>query len=111
MAILTFLYLLQFVLWIRKEDNWWLPETALAVTLTLIIMLTIYMVPKLGLTFRNAIQLILTGIMLIWLTMGLFEKYDLPAYWTLSVKLAYIQFYFCFGLFWQRGGFSILSCG
>lgn len=94
MAILTFLYLLQFVLWIRKEDNWWLPETALVVTLTLIIMLTIYMVPKLGLTFRNAIQLILTGIMLIWLTMGLFEKYDLPAYWTLSVKLAYIQFYF-----------------
>lgn len=94
MAVLSFLYLLQFVLWIRKEDNWWLPETILAVTLTLIIMLVLYMVPKLGLTVRNIIQLVLIGIMLIWLTLGLLEKYELPAYWSLSAKLSYIQFYF-----------------
>ncbi|NEW05134.1 transglutaminase domain-containing protein [Paenibacillus sp. SYP-B3998] len=58
-AIITGLFLFQFVLWIQKEDGLWLPQTASLVSATLWIVVITYMVPYFNQTGRTAIQFML----------------------------------------------------
>ncbi|MDD9268739.1 DUF3488 and DUF4129 domain-containing transglutaminase family protein [Paenibacillus sp. GCM10023248] len=58
-AILTGIYLYQFVIWITKEDGMWLPETVAYVTGTLGIVAATYMLPHIRSVWRSFIQFIL----------------------------------------------------
>lgn len=55
-AILTGIYLYQFVIWIMKEDGLWLPETVAFVTGTLLIVAVTYLIPHLHRGWRSLIQ-------------------------------------------------------
>ncbi|MFK7695097.1 DUF4129 domain-containing transglutaminase family protein [Paenibacillus sp. HJGM_3] len=56
-AFFVGLYLLQFLLWISKEDQLWLPETISIVKLTLLCTFFIELFPRLNTWLRIAIQL------------------------------------------------------
>lgn len=58
-AILTGIYLYQFIIWITKEDGMWLPETVAFATGTLGIVAATYMLPHLRSVWRVLIQFIL----------------------------------------------------
>jgi transglutaminase-like putative cysteine protease len=58
-AIITGLFLFQFVLWIQKEDGLWLPETIALVSGTLSIIGLTYMLPRLQRVWRILVQLFL----------------------------------------------------
>lgn len=58
-AILTGIYLYQFVIWITKEDGMWLPETVAFVTGTLSIVAATYLLPHIRNAWRVSIQFIL----------------------------------------------------
>ncbi|SDM86763.1 Transglutaminase-like superfamily protein [Paenibacillus sp. yr247] len=62
-AILTGIFLYQFVIWIMKEDGLWLPETVAFVTGTLGIVAATYLIPHLHRGWRTVIQFIL----ILWL--------------------------------------------
>ena len=55
-AILTGIFLYQFVIWIMKEDGLWLPETVAFVTGTLSIVAVTYLIPHLHRGWRSLIQ-------------------------------------------------------
>ncbi|BFT73451.1 DUF3488 and DUF4129 domain-containing transglutaminase family protein [Paenibacillus sp. P36] len=55
-AILTGIYLYQFVIWIMKEDGLWLPETVVFVTGTLSLAAVTYLIPHLRRIWRVLIQ-------------------------------------------------------
>lgn len=55
-AILTGIFLYQFVIWIMKEDGLWLPETVSFVTGTLVIVAVTYLFPYLHRGLRSLIQ-------------------------------------------------------
>ncbi|TXK84055.1 hypothetical protein [Paenibacillus sp. N3.4] len=71
-AILTGLFLYQFVLWIEKEEVIWLPETTAFVIGTLSIAVISYFIPHLQRGWRYVIQFLL----IIWLH-GLGMNYHL----------------------------------
>ncbi|MBD0379043.1 transglutaminase TgpA family protein [Paenibacillus sedimenti] len=58
-AIITGLFLLQFVLWISKEDGLWLPETISLVSGTLGLIVLTYLIPRLHRFWRTVLQLVL----------------------------------------------------
>ncbi|OPH58648.1 hypothetical protein BC351_22845 [Paenibacillus ferrarius] len=58
-AILTGIFLYQFVIWIMKEDGLWLPETVSFVTGTLFIIAITYFIPRLHEGWRSIIQFLL----------------------------------------------------
>ncbi|MFD0692886.1 DUF3488 and DUF4129 domain-containing transglutaminase family protein [Paenibacillus sp. GCM10027628] len=58
-AIITGLFLFQFVLWIQKEDGLWLPETVSLVSGTLGIIVLTYLIPRLHPFWRAVLQLVL----------------------------------------------------
>jgi transglutaminase-like putative cysteine protease len=62
-AIITGIYLYQFVIWIMKEDGLWLPETVAFVTGTLGIVAATYLIPHLHRGWRSVIQFVL----ILWL--------------------------------------------
>lgn len=57
-AVLTGLFLLQFILWIEKENQVWLPETVKIVQLTLLVVLAVELFPKLIWAARRLLQII-----------------------------------------------------
>ncbi|MEW9701538.1 DUF4129 domain-containing transglutaminase family protein [Paenibacillus sp. SI8] len=57
-AIITGLFLFQFVFWIQKEDGLWLPVTSALVSGTLCISILAYMVPRLPQVWRLLVQLV-----------------------------------------------------
>jgi transglutaminase-like putative cysteine protease len=57
-AILTGLFLLQFVQWIHKEDQVWLPETVAIVKLTLLVVFVVELFPRLHWGLRRLLQAI-----------------------------------------------------
>ncbi|MFC3767808.1 transglutaminase domain-containing protein [Paenibacillus sp. GCM10012303] len=58
-AVLTGLFLFQFVLWIEKENQVWLPETVRIVELTLLVVLAVELFPKLIWAARRLLQIAL----------------------------------------------------
>ncbi|WP_171686331.1 transglutaminase domain-containing protein [Paenibacillus planticolens] len=58
-AILTGIFLYQFVIWIMKEDGLWLPETVAFVTWTLSLTAATYLIPHLRRAWRVLIQFVL----------------------------------------------------
>ncbi|PYI51905.1 transglutaminase TgpA family protein [Paenibacillus flagellatus] len=56
-ALLTGLFLLQYVLWIEKEDQVWLPETIAIVKLTLLATVVVELFPRLHWALRRLLQL------------------------------------------------------
>ncbi|RKN79060.1 transglutaminase TgpA family protein [Paenibacillus ginsengarvi] len=57
-AILTGVFLLQFVIWIAKEDHVWLPETVTIVKLTLLVVFFMELFPRLHPALRRLLQLV-----------------------------------------------------
>lgn len=57
-ALLTGLFLLQFVIWIEKEDYVWLPETILIVKLTLLVVFIVELFTRLNWGLRRLLQLV-----------------------------------------------------
>ncbi|MEF3306097.1 DUF4129 domain-containing transglutaminase family protein [Paenibacillus sp. GYB003] len=60
-AVFTGIFLLQFVVWISKEEGVWLPETVTIVQLTLLVVFVVELFPRLHASLRRLLQLV--GIM------------------------------------------------
>ncbi|NHN30988.1 transglutaminase TgpA family protein [Paenibacillus agricola] len=92
-VLLVGLFLLQFVIWITKENGLWLPETVRIVQLTLLVTFLLEHVPKLHWIIRGLLQLmaVITLSSRVLQSTGVIENVTLSSYFSSQLFLNLYQ--------------------